>query len=156
MGFPVTAFHSRAAVSPPPVRSRCAIGADGHMHVPALTVHHDRPDDLAGRRVPTLRRAADATDSADDRLAIRAEGRSGAHVLTIENQPEGLAAVGIPEPYCVVATGGEKGLAIGAECHDLDRAVDASGRVRWAGWSPRPRAAPSCPRSRSVRSCHRG
>ncbi len=60
---------------------------------------------------------------AEDPLAIGAEGHSVAHVLTIENQPEGLAGVGIPEPHCVVATGGEKDLAIGAEGHGHDRAL---------------------------------
>ena len=40
--------------------------------------------------------------SAEDRLAIGAEGQAlAAHVLTIENQPEGLAGVGIPEPHRV-------------------------------------------------------
>ena len=46
--------------------------------------------------------------SREDRLAIGAEGHGLAHVLMLENQPEGLAGVGIPEPHRVVATGGEK------------------------------------------------
>ena len=56
MGFPVTASHSRAVLSSLPVRSRRSVGANGHGHDRALMVH-GRPDELAGRRVPTPRRA---------------------------------------------------------------------------------------------------
>ena len=53
-----------------------------------------------------------------------------------------------PEPRRLVIAAGEDGLAVGAERHGRDRGLDASGVGRGAGPSPRPRAAPSCHRSR--------
>ena len=56
----------------------------------------------------------------------------------------------VPDPHPVVqVTGGGEGLAVGAERHGRDTRVSAAedGSERPAR-SPRPRAAPSCQRSR--------
>ena len=122
MGFPVTVSQSRAVLSSLAGEEPRAVGANGHSHDPRLDECMIGPmisPVVASQRfaVPPL------TCPLKIDLPSGLKATAVAHVLTIENQPEGLAGVGIPEPHRVVATGGEKGLAVGAEGHGHDRAL---------------------------------
>ena len=148
MGLPVAASGGRAVLSELPRHDGLAVGAEGHglsrpwwaNGAPSgspVATSQSRPHS----RSPVTVLPSGLNATADNVLVRQgwAEGLAGRRVR---------AAPSYPSPR-------RDGLAVGAEGHGVTGPSCLEGGAR-ACRSPRPTAAPSCPRSRWRRSCRRG
>ena len=142
---PLAASHSRAVLSPEPVRIVRPSGANATL-VTDVRVALEASDLAAARRIPQPRRLV--LGAGEDGAAVGRERHARDPPWPSRRRISRPVAASQSRAVLSTRRSGEDRAAVGREGHARDHSPRGLRIVGSRGRSPRPTAAPSCPRSR--------